>query len=183
MKYGYARVSTSDQDLTIQIEALKKAGCEIVRSEKISGSSRQGRKELETLLEFIRPGDTLVITRIDRLARSLGDLDDIVSLLKSKDVALVATEQPIDTGSAAGKAFLNMLGVFAQFETELRRERQAEGIEKAKKAGKFKGKPRNKERDAKIIELMNSGMKVSEVAKICGVNRLTVQRLMKRMNT
>src|SRR3954454_15643932 len=106
--YGYARVSTIDQDLSIQTTALKAAGCDVVRSEKVSGTSRQGRAELETLLQFLRPDDVLVVTRVDRLARSIGDLQDIVWELKAKGVSLRATEQPIDTGAAAGKAFLDM---------------------------------------------------------------------------
>ena len=125
--YGYARVSTLDQDLSIQRAALKAAGCEVIRAEKASGSRRDGRTELQVLLDFLRAGDTLVVTRIDRLARSLKDLQDIVHELKARGVALKATEQPVDTGTAAGKAFLDMLGVFAEFETNLRRERQLEG--------------------------------------------------------
>lgn len=115
--YGYARVSTTDQDLTSQERALRAAGCDVIRAEKVSGGRRDGRTELETLLRFLRPGDTLVVTRIDRLARSIKDLQDIVHELKVRDVTLKATEQPIDTRSAAGKAFLDMLGVFAEFET------------------------------------------------------------------
>ena len=95
------------------------AGCEVIRAEKASGTGRDGRTELQALLEFLRAGDTLVVTRIDRLARSLKDLQDIVHELKAKGVALKATEQPVDTGTAAGKAFLDMLGVFAEFETNL----------------------------------------------------------------
>ena len=129
--YGYARVSTEDQDLTIQQEALEKAGCEIIRSEKVSGTSTQGRDELNTLLEFLRDGDELVVTRVDRLARSVLDLQTIVRDIKAKGVHLRATEQPIDTSTPAGKCFLDMLGVFAEFETNLRRERQMEGIAKA----------------------------------------------------
>src|SRR5262249_14933165 len=120
--YGYARVSTSEQDTSIQEAALRRAGCDLIRTEKRSGNSREARSELQTLLDFMRGGDTLVVTRVDRLARSIGDLQDIVRLLKSKGIALKATEQPIDTGTAAGKAFLDMLGVFAEFETNLRRE-------------------------------------------------------------
>ena len=138
--YGYARVSTTDQDLTIQIDALRKAGCEVVREEKRSGATREGRAELDTLVTFLRRGDTLMVTRIDRLARSIGDLQDIMRVLKAKGVALKATEQPIDTGTAAGKAFLDMLGVFAEFETNLRRERQMEGITAAKVRGVYKGR-------------------------------------------
>jgi len=126
--YGYARVSTLDQDLGIQRAALKAAGCKVIRAEKASGSRRDGRTELQVLLDFVQPGDTLVVTRIDRLARSMKDLQDIVHELKEKRAALRATEQPVDTGTAAGKAFLDMLGVFAEFETNLRRERQLEGI-------------------------------------------------------
>ena len=139
--YGYARVSTIDQSLDIQIAALKTIGCEKVRSEKQSGTTTNGRQELKTLLEFIDAGDVLMITRIDRPARSIGDLQDIVRALKAKGVALRALEQPIDTSTAAGKAFLDMLGVFAEFETNLRKERQMEGIAKAKAAGVYKGRP------------------------------------------
>ncbi len=123
--YGYARVSTIDQDLTIQQAALKAAGCTIIRAEKASGTTLSGRTELQVLLDFLRPGDELVITRIDRLARSMKDLQDIVHELKARRVTLRATEQPIDTSTAAGKAFLDMLGVFAEFETNLRRERRS----------------------------------------------------------
>jgi DNA invertase Pin-like site-specific DNA recombinase len=125
--YGYARVSTTDQDPTIQVEKLTAAGCTVVRDEKVSGTSRNGRNELETLLTFMRPGDTLMVTKVDRLARSVGDLQDIVKTLRNRGVSLKVTDQPIDTSTAAGKAFLDMLGVFAEFETNLRRERQMEG--------------------------------------------------------
>src|SRR6266571_1888904 len=92
--FGYARVSTNDQDLTVQVVALKAAGCDVIRSEKVSGTSTAGRVELATLLEFIRKGDTLVVTRIDRLARSIGDLQDIVRGLRARSASLKATEQP-----------------------------------------------------------------------------------------
>jgi DNA invertase Pin-like site-specific DNA recombinase len=126
--YGYARASAQDQSTAIQEEALKAAGWDVVRSEKRSGTSTQGRVQLRVILDFIHAGDVLTVTRIDRLARSIGDLQDIVRELKAKGATLKATEQPIDTSSAAGKAFLDMLGVFAEFETNLRRERQMEGI-------------------------------------------------------
>jgi DNA invertase Pin-like site-specific DNA recombinase len=91
VKYGYARVSTHDQDLSIQEAALKAAGCELIRAEKMSGTKREGRAELDLLLQFVRAGDELVITRIDRLARSIGDLQDIVRALRAKGVTLRAT--------------------------------------------------------------------------------------------
>ena len=108
--YGYARVSTIDQDLAIQEEKLRAAGCQVIRAEKRSGTGRAGRTELQLLLDFLHNGDALVVTRIDRLARSVKDLQDIVHELRSKGVALKATEQSVDTSSAAGKAFFDMLG-------------------------------------------------------------------------
>lgn len=173
---GYARVSTTDQDLTIQVEALRRAGCGLIREEKRSGTSREGRTELATLLEFLRKGDTLMVTRIDRLARSIGDLQDIVRGLKARGVSLKATEQPIDTGTAAGKAFLDMLGVFAEFETNLRRERQMEGIAKAKAEGVYKGRKPSID-PAKVREMLDSGMKPTEVAKSLGIGRASVYRV------
>src|ERR1700724_1271554 len=137
---GYARVSTTDQDLSIQQTALKAAGCEVIRAEKRSGTSTASRKQLRTVLEFLHKGDVLMVTRIDRLARSIGDLQDIVRAIKAKGASLKATEQPIDTSTAAGKAFLDMLGVFAEFERNLRKERRLEGIAKAKAAGVYKGR-------------------------------------------
>jgi len=128
--YGYARVSTSDQDLTLQIQILRAAGCEIIRAEKASGNSRSGRSELQLLLA----------TRVDRLARSIKDLQDIVYALNQQGVTLRATEQPVGTCPAAGKAFLDMPGVFAEFETNLRRERQREGIAAAKARAVYRGR-------------------------------------------
>jgi len=173
--YGYARVSTTDQDLTVQLDALRRAGCAVVRSEHRSGATREGRRELQTLLEFIQAGDTLVVTRIDRLARSMGDLQDIVRTLRAKGAALKATEQPIDTSTAAGKAFLDMLGVFAEFETNLRRERQMEGIARAKAAGVYKGRPPSIDTVA-IRRMRAEGVKPTAIAKQLGIGRASVYR-------
>ena len=138
--YGYARVSTTDQDLAGQREALARAGCSVIREETASGASMAERGELRTVLAFLGAGDELVVTRVDRLARSVSDLQDVVRELRAKGASLRCTEQPVDTGTPAGKAFLDMLGVFAEFETALRRERQMEGITRAKAAGKYKGR-------------------------------------------
>lgn len=173
--FGYARVSSVDQDLTVQREALARAGCITIREEKVTGTTREGRRELRVLLDFLRPGDTLVVTRIDRLARSVGDLQDIVRELKGKGVALRATEQPIDTSTAAGRAFLDMLGVFAEFETSLRKERQIEGIAKAKAAGVYKGRKVSIDSD-EIARLRREGMGASEIAKTLGIARASVYR-------
>lgn len=174
--YGYARVSTNDQDLTVQETALKAAGCDNIRSEKISGSSMD-RPELKTLLEFMREGDTLVVTRIDRLARSLRDLQNMVHDLKERGINLKATEQSVDTSSAAGKAFFDMLGVFAEFETGIRKERQAEGIAKAKKAGKYQGRKQSIDRD-KVLALKDAGNSVSAIAKEMSISRMSVYRIL-----
>lgn len=177
--YGYARVSTNDQDTELQEAALKAAGCTNIRSEKRSGTSTKGRTELKILQEFLREGDTLVVTRIDRLARSIGDLQDIVRELKHKGVALRATEQRIDTSTAAGKAFLDMLGVFAEFETNLRKERQLEGIALAKAKGVYKGRKPTIDR-TKVLELKATGLGPTEIADELRIGRASVYRALRR---
>ncbi len=172
---GYARVSTTDQDLAIQVTTLKAAGCEVIRSEKRSGTTTEGRAELQTVLDFLRPGDILMVTRIDRLARSIGDLQDIVRALRARGVALKATEQPIDTSTAAGKCFLDMLGVFAEFETNLRRERQLEGIARAKAAGAYKGRKPSIDRAA-VAQLRAEGLGPSAIAERLGIGRASGYR-------
>lgn len=172
---GYARVSTTDQDFDIQIAALKAAGCDVIRSEKVSGTSTAGRAELRNLLDFIRQGDTLIVTRIDRLARSIADLAGIVRELEAKGAALRATEQPVDTSSAAGRAFLQMLGVFAEFETAIRHERQLEGIAAAKAAGVYKGRPPSIKPDA-IAALKAEGLGATEIARRLNIGRASVYR-------
>jgi DNA invertase Pin-like site-specific DNA recombinase len=169
---GYARVSTTDQDLGIQIAALKREGCTTIRSEKRSGTTTANREELQTVLDFLRDGDVLMVTRIDRLARSIGDLQDIVRAVRARGASLKATEQPIDTSTAAGKCFLDMLGVFAEFETNLRRERQLEGIAKAKAAGVYKGRP------ASIDAAQVRAMKAQEIAKALKIGRASVYRVL-----
>jgi DNA invertase Pin-like site-specific DNA recombinase len=173
--YGYARASSEDQDCAIQEAALRVAGCTIIRSEKKSGTTLDGRAELATLLEFIRGGDTLMVTRIDRLARSVADLEKIASTLKDKGAFLRATEQPVDTSTAAGTAFFQMLGVFAQFETALRRERQMEGIAKAKAAGVYKGRKPTVDAAA-VRSLRDQGLGGAEIAKRLGIGRASVYR-------
>ena len=175
MIYGYARVSTTGQDLAIQEAALKAAGCTAIRAEKVTGTTREGRTELAILLDFLRDGDTLVVTRVDRLARSIGDLAAIVRELEGRGVALRATEQPVDTSTAAGKAFLGMLGVFAEFETNIRKERQLEGIAQAKAKGVYKGRKPTVD-TVKVQELQSQGLGASEIASKLGIGRASVYR-------
>ena len=179
---GYARVSTTDQDLAIQEAALRAAGCDVIRAEKRSGTSTAGREELRTVLDFLRKGDVLTVTRIDRLARSIGDLQDIVRAVKARGASLKATEQPIDTSTAAGKCFLDMLGVFAEFETNLRRERQLEGIAKAKAEGVYKGRRASID-VARVREMKNQGLGATEIAKTLSIHRASVYRLLEEAAT
>jgi len=174
-KIGYARTSTTDQNPAAQITALKAAGCGMVRTEQKSGATLSGRPELKTILDFIHPGETLVVTRIDRLARSLSDLQVIVAALKDKGAHLAATEQPVDTSNATGKAFFDMLGVFAEFETNLRRERQAEGIVAAKHRGAYRGRTPKIDMSA-IQAKLAEGLSPTEIARNMGISRGTVYK-------
>lgn len=175
---GYARVSTEDQDCTIQEDALRNAGATIIRSERKSGTSTKDRSELATVLDFVREGDTLLVTRIDRLARSLMDLEGIVQALLQRGAHLRATEQPIDTASPAGRAFLQMLGVFAEFETAIRKERQMEGIARAKARGVYQGRKPTVPVE-KVRELRAEGIGASQIAKQLGIARSSVYEALK----
>ena len=174
-RIGYARISTVDQNLDAQIAALEAAGCSMIRRETGSGSSLERRPELGLILDFIHPGETLVVTRIDRLARSMWDLQVIAAKLREKGAHLAATEQPVDTSSATGKAFFDMLGVFAEFETNLRRERQAEGVAEAKKRGVYRGRPPKIDMDA-IRRLLAEGRSPTSIARDMGISRGTVYK-------
>ena len=167
-KIGYACTSTVDQNLDAQIAALEAAGCGMVCTEQKGEASLEGRPELNNILDFIRPGEMLVVTRIDRLARGLNDL-------KFKDAHLVATEQPVDTSTATGKAFFDIPGVFAEFETNLRRERQAEGVIAAKRRGVYRGRVPKIDMAAIQAKLAEG---VSPTVIVCdmGVSRGTVYK-------
>jgi DNA invertase Pin-like site-specific DNA recombinase len=174
--FGYARVSTNEQELAAQVEALTKAGAELVRSEKVSGSApRSDRKELSTLLDFMREGDTLLVFKLDRLARSTSDLLSIVDQLQAKGVKLRTVDGEIDTSTASGRAFVGMLAVFAEFETNLRRERQTEGIKKAKAEGKYRGRKPSVD-NATIRSLKAGGMGATAIADKLGISRQSVYR-------
>ncbi|WP_212742894.1 recombinase family protein [Sphingomonas sp. 2SG] len=175
MLVGYGRVSSSSQDLDIQHDALRAAGCEKLFMEKESGTSTDNRKALSDALEFIREGDCFIVTRIDRLARSVSDLETIVAKVKAKGAFLKAVDQPIDTSSPAGVAFLQMLGVFAQFETAIRKERQLEGIAKAKSEGRYKGrKPTVSVEQVKAMKA--EGVRPVDIASKLGIARASVYR-------
>jgi len=177
---GYARVSTLDQDHTIQKDRLNGAGCEKIFSEKQSGTSKKNRTALTECLEYMRDGDTLVITKIDRLARSARDLHNIVHDLESAGINLMVLDQSIDTRTPTGKAFLGMLATFAEFETNIRKERQLEGIAKAKEKGVYKGrKPTAQAKKAEMLKLLESGMSKPKIAKELGVSVASVYNVLK----
>jgi DNA invertase Pin-like site-specific DNA recombinase len=176
MIVGYARVSTTNQNLDAQIELLKKAGAEKIFTEKKSGLDGD-REVLQECLDFLREKDTLVITRLDRLARSTLHLFKIKELLESKGVFLKVTEQNLDTSTSTGKLLFGLLGLIAEFETSLRKERQLEGIEKAKKIGKKFGREKIIIEDEKlkwVLEEKAKGTKMEDLAKSLGITRNTL---------
>ena len=176
---GYARVSTLDQDTTTQIERLKAVCDGEVFHEKVSGTSKKGRTALSDCLKHLRKNDTLVITKIDRLARSARDLHNIVHDLSERGISLKVLDQNIDTSTSTGKAFLGMLATFAEFETNIRKERQLEGIAKAKQAGKYTGrKPTALAKKPQMLELLASGMSKPKIAKEVGVSVASVYNIL-----
>ena len=178
MKVGYARVSSSGQSLDVQVDTLKNSGCEKIFQEKVSGTSTQGRDKLRECLDFVREGDEVVFTRVDHVARSVLDLQLIVKELTDKKVTITSTEQPISTKDATSKCFLDMLGVFAELETNLRKERQMEGISRAKTKGIYKGRKSNINVE-KIKSLKDEGMAATAIARELGIHRDSVYRLLK----
>ena len=177
MLVGYARVSSTGQNLDTQIEALQKAGCKKIFMEKKSGTSTIDREELKNALDYVREGDTLVVTRLDRCSRSVSDLYKIIEQLKNKNVEFKATNQNIDTSSSTGKLTIGMLSIIAEFENDLRRERQSEGIAKAKALGKFKKKKSlNESQVLEIIELQKTDMFNQDIANKFNVGRSTLLR-------
>lgn len=173
---GYARVSSSGQSLEVQRDQLLAAGCSRIFEEKRSGLSQEGREQLALALDYVRDGDTLIVCRLDRLARSITDLRQIVDRLTAKEVAFKALQQgDLDTTSSNGRLMLNMLGAFAEFEADLRRERQREGIDKAKASGVYKGRKPSVPADD-VRALRSEGVKPSEIAKRLGIGRASVYR-------
>lgn len=177
---GYARVSTIDQNYTTQVDALKKAGCKKIFAEKKSGTTKNDREAFSECMEYIREGDTLVVTRVDRLTRSIRDLQNLLHELDDRQIHLKAIEQPVDTASASGKLFLDILGVFAEFETNLRKERQLEGVARAKRDGKYKGrKPTARVQKNEVIKLTNQGFTRVAVAKKLNIGIASIYRILK----
>lgn len=179
MIIGYARTSTADQiaGLEAQLRELQAAGCEKIFREK--ASSVEIRSQLQSAMEFIREGDFLVITKLDRLARSVSDLMVIIQDLESKKVGLRILNLGMDTLTPTGKLMLTVLGGIAQFEREIMLERQREGISKAKAEGKYKGrKSIALELQQEVRRLVSNGMTKASVAKQLGIGEATVYRVL-----
>ena len=173
---GYARVSSTGQDLSVQIEKL--AGCDKVFKEKRSGVDT-GRPELKRCLDYLREGDTLLVTKIDRLARSTSDLYRIMSELAEKGVAFRVVDDPsIDTTSRTGKLVMGILALIAEFENDIRRERQMDGIAKAKERGVHFGRrlELTAEKVAEIKSLLQSGIPVPEIMLKTKLSKAAVYR-------
>lgn len=171
MRIGYARVSSVGQNLESQLSALRDASCDRIREEKASAKSMD-RKELETVLDWLSDGDTLVVTKLDRLARSTKDLLDIAQRIEDKDAGLEILNIQLDTSTPTGKLMLTMLGAIAQFERELMLERQAEGIAEAKREGKYRGgKPIDQDKLRNAQKLIDSGLSVKAAVKAAGMSR------------
>jgi DNA invertase Pin-like site-specific DNA recombinase len=175
---GYARVSSVGQTLTVQLDKLQQ--CDKIFQEKVSGLDAK-RPQLATCLEYVREGDTLVVTKLDRLARSTLHLCQIAAELDRKQVALQVLDQNIDTNSATGRLLFNMLGAIAQFETEIRAERQWEGIQKARERGVQFGKRKNlqPEQVAELQERRRQGVLIKTLIQDYGISKSSVYRYLK----
>jgi DNA invertase Pin-like site-specific DNA recombinase len=178
MHVGYARTSTVEQEagFDAQVKQLKAAGCEKVFKEQVSAVAAE-REQLEAALEYAREGDALVVTKLDRLARSVAHLVQIGGRLEAKGVALKVLDQAIDTSTPTGRLMFNMLGAIAQFERELTRERMLVGIAKAKAEGKYKGRaPTARAKAADVRRLHAEGVGPTEIAKQLKISRASVYR-------
>lgn len=177
-KIGYARVSTTDQSTDIQIAALKAVGCHTIRSEKVSGKSRDGRNELATILDFLRDGDQLVVHKLDRLGRNTRDVLNLVHEIESKGASLKVLEPEIDTSGPMGKMILTVLGMVSEMELSFIKDRQRIGIEAAKLKGVYKGRPTSVDHDL-VKKLRDDGVGATAIAKEVGCSRGAVYKILK----
>lgn len=178
---GYVRVSSLDQDTTTQLERVTEANCKKVFIEKESGTNTKSRTALMDCLDYLREGDMLVITKIDRLARSTRDLHNLVYDLEQRHIGLLVLDQSIDTNTSHGRAFLGMLATFAEFETNIRKERQLEGIEAAKAKGKYLGrKPTAQAKQPEVLALLEQGLTKPAIAEQVGISVASVYNVINK---
>lgn len=179
MKIGYARVSTTDQNLELQLAALKEAGCARIYQEKISGAKRE-RPELQRLLDQLRPEDIVVVWKLDRLARSTKNLLELIELIKSAEAYFCSLSEPwADTSSHSGKMIMTVFAGIAEFERDLIRERTSAGRKAALTRGVRFGRPKkiNDEQRVLALRLLQEGKSTSEIAKTFNVHKATIYRL------
>ncbi|PEJ37512.1 resolvase [Peribacillus butanolivorans] len=192
MRYGYGRVSSIGQNLTAQINQLKDHGCEVIYKEKVSGRKKDNREEFKKLLETVEEGDTVVVTKLDRFARSTKDALSTIELLNQKNVSLVVLNMggdKVDTSTAIGKLMITVLSGIAEFEADMIKERQLEGIELAKQRGVYKGRPSKYTDKHKglhhALELFNNRvtnkLTVNEISEITKISRATLYRAVKKL--
>ncbi|TIM05520.1 recombinase family protein [Mesorhizobium sp.] len=177
-RIGYARVSTIDQDLDTQIAKLKAEGCGIIRSEKVSGASRFGRAELATIIDFLRPGDELVVTRLDRLGRDTRDVLNLIHECEQREAFVTVLDPHVSTRGDMGHIVLTVLGMVAQMERRFIKERQREGIERAKSQGAYQGGKARIDHQ-RVLELIRAEMGVSDIAGIMKCSRMQVYRILR----
>ncbi|WSH65619.1 recombinase family protein [Rhizobium ruizarguesonis] len=181
-KIGYARVSTIDQDFEIQQQRLRAEGCVIVRAEKVSGASRDGRSELATIIEFLREGDELMVTRLDRLGRDTRDVLNIVHECEQRGAFVTILDPHVSTRGEMGHVILTVLGMVAQMERRFIKERQREGIERAKSAGRYCGGKVRIDYQ-KIRQLSAAGVGATAIANEIGCSRMQVYRVLNAAST
>ena len=184
MKIGYARVSTQDQSLDLQTDALKQAGCEKIFEEKVSGA-KQSRPELDRMLEQLRKGDIVMVYKLDRLGRSIKHLLELVEVFKNKEVELVSISDNIDTSSIQGRLVFNIFASIAEFERDLIRERTMAGLQAARKRGRIGGRPKGLSDKAQRLALVaealyrENTLSVNEIAKNLGISKATLYKYLR----
>ena len=176
-RIGYARVSTLDQDLDTQLAKLRAEGCEVIRSERVSGASRDGRAELAVVLQFLRPGDELVVTRLDRLGRDTRDVLNLIHECEQRGAFVTVLDPHVSTRGEMGHIVLTVLGMVAHMERRFIKERQREGIHKAKAHGVYKGGKRRINRD-EVQAMQAAGQPPAAIAKALTCSRMQVYRIL-----
>lgn len=182
MLIGYARVSTDDQNLNLQRDALNQVGCECIYEDKISGA-KADRLGLHEATGYARHGDTLVVWRLDRLSRSLKDLIDMVALLESRGIGLKSLHEAIDTLSSSGKLIFHIFGALAEFERNLIRERTQAGLNAARARGRTGGRPRSLSKDKQALAIKLYDEKTYTIKQICtmmGISKPTLYAYLKQ---
>jgi DNA invertase Pin-like site-specific DNA recombinase len=177
-KIGYARVSTLSQSADIQVEALKASGCATIRTEKVSGGSREGRDELATVLDFLRESDVVCVHKLDRLGRNTRDVLNLVHEIHAKGAHLEVLEPAISTDGPMGQLIITVFGMVGEMELGFIKERQRAGIEKAKERGAYNGRPKTLDYE-RVLEMKNSGIGATDIAKELGCSRAAVYKILK----